>query len=176
MSEKKEKKQDVKARTADIEAMAGVTALVNAIFAASEPEEIADVPDEDVPAGKKPEEGGKSREERMIALIEKGKKTGKLTLKEISDVLEPLELSSEQEQKFYDTLEDLNIETMSEDLPPLDDDEVLPALDELEEIEEVTEEEIADTESMADTFSTDDPVRMYWLQLQVASSGSCASL
>jgi len=161
MSEKKEKKQDVKA-AADIEAMAGVTALVNAIFAASEPDEIADVPAETAAEEKKnPEDSGKSREERMIALIEKGKKAGKLTLKEISEVLEPLELSSEQEQRFYDTLEDLNIETMGEDLPALDDDEVLPALDELEEIEEVTEEEIADTDSMADTFSTDDPVRMY---------------
>ena len=161
MSEKKEKKQDVKANSADIEAMAGVTALVNAIFAASEPEEIADVPGDETRAAAKGEESGKSREERMIALIEKGKKSGKLTLKEISEVLEPLELSSEQEQKFYDTLEDLNIETMGDDLPALDDDEMLPALDELEEIEEVTEEEIADTDSMADTFSTDDPVRMY---------------
>ena len=161
MSDKKEKKQDVKANASDIEAMAGVTALVNAIFAASEPEEIADVPEEAAAEKKAPEEAGKTKEERMIALIEKGKKAGKLTLKEISEVLEPLELSSEQEQKFYDTLEDLNIETMGEDLPALDDDEVLPALDELEEIEEVTEEEIADTDSMADTFSTDDPVRMY---------------
>ena len=31
----------------------------------------------------------------------------------------------------------------------------------LEEIDEVTEEEIADTDSFVDTFSTDDPVRMY---------------
>ncbi len=161
MSEKKEKKQDIKARSADMEAMAGVTALVSAIFAASEPEEIADVPNEEDAAGKKAEESGKTREERMVALLEKGKKAGKLTLKEISEVLEPLELSTEQEQKFYDTLEDLNIETMGEDLPALDDDEMIPALDELEEIEEVTEEEIADTDSMADTFSTDDPVRMY---------------
>ena len=55
MSEKKEKKQDVKANSADIEAMAGVTALVNAIFAASEPEEIADVPGDETRAAAKGE-------------------------------------------------------------------------------------------------------------------------
>ena len=161
MSDKTEPKKEITAKAADVEAMAGVTALVSAIFAADEPSEIADVPQEPRAEKKEGEEGGKTREEKLIALIEKGKKSGKLSLKEISDVLEPMELSSDQEQKFYDTLDDLNIETMGEDLPALDDDEVLPALDELEEIEEVTEEEIADTDSMADTFSTDDPVRMY---------------
>ena len=161
MSEKTEAKKEVTAKQADVEAMAGVTALVNAIFAADEPDEIADVPPEPRGEKKEGEDSGKTREEKLISLIEKGKKAGKLTLKEISDVLDPLDLSSDQEKKFYDTLDDLNIETMVEDLSALDDDEVLPALDELEEIEEVTEEEIADTDSMADTFSTDDPVRMY---------------
>ena len=161
MSDKTEPKKEITAKAADVEAMAGVTALVTAIFAADEPAEIADVPQDPKGEKKEGEESGKTREEKLVALIEKGKKAGKLSLKEISDVLEPMELSSDQEQKFYDTLDDLNIETMGEDLPALDDDEVLPALDELEEIEEVTEEEIADTDSMADTFSTDDPVRMY---------------
>ena len=160
MSEKKENKKETLSK-ADMEAMAGITSLVGAIFAADEPEEIADVPEEGADKKGLPEENGKTREEKLIALIEKGKKAGKLSLKEISDVLEPMELSSDQEQKFYDTLDDLNIETMGEDLPALDDDEVLPALDELEEIEEVTEEEIADADNMVDTFSTDDPVRMY---------------
>ena len=41
------------------------------------------------------------------------------------------------------------------------DEDALPELEELEEIEEVTEEEMNETEAMADTFSTDDPVRMY---------------
>jgi len=158
MSEKKEKK--ITASAADIESMAGVTALASAILAASEPEEIADVPPEKAESAAAPETG-KSREERLIALIEKGKKAGHLTPAEISEALEGMELSSDQEQKFYDTLAELNIDTMVEDLPPIDEDDVLPALDELEEIEEVSEEEIADTETMADTFSTDDPVRMY---------------
>ena len=144
-----------------------LTALADAILATDEPEEIADVPEDDElepthgARGKKekPEDTQKSREERLSNLIEKGKKAGKLTLKEIADVIDGLNLSQEQMDRFYDTLEELNIETVGEDLPPIDDDELLPALDELEEIDEVTEEEIAD--SMVDSYSTDDPVRMY---------------
>ena len=146
-----------------------LTALADAILATDEPEEIADVPEDDElePAhgarGKKekPEDTQKSREERLSNLIEKGKKAGKLTLKEIADVIDGLNLSQEQMDRFYDTLEELNIETVGEDLPPIDDDELLPALDELEEIDEVTEEEIAEADSMVDSYSTDDPVRMY---------------
>ena len=146
-----------------------LTALADAILATDEPEEIADVPEDDElepthgARGKKekPEDTQKSREEHLFNLIEKGKKAGKLTLKEIADVIDRLNLSQEQMDRFYDTLEELNIETVGEDLPPIDDDELLPALDELEEIDEVTEEEIAETDSMADSYSTDDPVRMY---------------
>ena len=146
-----------------------LTALADAILATDEPEEIADVPEDDElepthgARGKKekPEDTQKSREERLSNLIEKGKKAGKLTLKEIADVIDGLNLSQEQMDRFYDTLEELNIETVGEDLPPIDDGELLPALDELEEIDEVTEEEIAEADSMVDSYSTDDPVRMY---------------
>ena len=146
-----------------------LTALADAILATDEPEEIADVPEDDElepthgARGKKekPEDTQKSREERLSNLIEKGKKAGKLTLKEIADVIDGLNLSQEQMDRFYDTLEELNIETVGENLPPIDDDELLPALDELEEIDEVTEEEIAEADSMVDSYSTDDPVRMY---------------
>ena len=176
MSEQKEKNMPEEKlpeaklpESAPVSEEAALTALADAILATDEPEEIADVPEDDEFAtvrgarGKKEkvEDTQKSREERLSNLIEKGKKAGKLTLKEIADVIDGLNLSQEQMDRFYDTLEELNIETVGEDLPPIDDDELLPALDELEEIDEVTEEEIADTDSIADTYSTDDPVRMY---------------
>ncbi len=108
-----------------------------------------------------PEAAAKLKEEKLNALIEKGKKAGKLTSKELMDTLDDLKMEPDELDKFYDKLEDLGIDTAGEDiLPPLDDD--LPALEELQEIEEVTDEEIAaDTDALADTFSTDDPVRMY---------------
>ena len=109
-------------------------------------------------AGTVPE---KTNEDWLRELIEKGKKAGKLTSKELMDVLENLNLDAEQIDKFYDTLENLGIETAGEDyLRPIDE-EALPELEELGEIEEVTEDEIANTEAMVDSFSTDDPVRMY---------------
>ncbi len=106
----------------------------------------------------------KSNEEKIAELIEKGKKAGKLTSKELSDALDNMTLSPEELDAVYDQLEDLGIETAGDEfLPPLDDD-TLPALEELEELEEISqsvEEEIVDTDAMADTFSADDPVRMY---------------
>ena len=115
----------------------------------------------EAPAPEDPELLAKQKEEKLNALIEKGKKAGKLTSKELMDVLDDMNLEPEELDKFYDKLENLGIDTSGEDiLPPLDD-EALPALEELQEIEEVTEEEIAETDALVDTFSTDDPVRMY---------------
>ena len=114
---------------------------------------------EDVSTAEKPE-SEKTTEEKLNDLVEKGKKTGKLSSKDLM-VLEDMNLSSEETEKFYDRLESLNIDVLGDDaLPPVDED-ALPELEELQEIEEVTEEEMNETEAMADTFSTDDPVRMY---------------
>ncbi len=127
------------------------------------PAESADAPAaapaEDAPAAEKPE-SEKTTEEKLNDLVEKGRKAGKLSSKDLM-ALEDMNLSSEETEKFYDRLESLNIDVLGDDaLPPVDED-ALPELEELEEIEEVTEEEMNETEAMADTFSTDDPVRMY---------------
>ncbi|MBQ7895957.1 MAG: RNA polymerase sigma factor RpoD [Oscillospiraceae bacterium] len=107
------------------------------------------------------EEPTKTPEEFLQELLEKGKKKGNLSTKELS-VLEELNLDSETMSKFYDTLEanGIDIEVLSVDaLPPLDD--ALPDVEDLSDIEEVTVEEINDTDALVDSFSTDDPVRMY---------------
>jgi len=109
-----------------------------------------------------PDIADKPPEEVLNALLEKGKKAGQLTNKEL-EVLERLNLDAEATDKFYETLEASGIETIIEEddfLPPIDDD-ILPELNEIEEFEEVTEEEMMDTDAMVDSFSTDDPVRMY---------------
>ena len=108
-----------------------------------------------------PEEPRKSPEETLRELLEKGKKNGRLSAKELA-VLEDLNLDGEVVSKFYETLEQNNvdIDVGGEDvLPPIDD--VLPEVEDLAEIEEVPEEEITDTDALIDTFATDDPVRMY---------------
>ena len=108
-----------------------------------------------------PEATTKTPEERLAELLEKGKKQGKLTAKEL-ECIEEMNLDSEVVDKFYDSLETngVDIDLAAADLlPPIDD--VLPDVDDIAAIEEVTEEEINDTDSLMDSFSTDDPVRMY---------------
>ncbi len=103
----------------------------------------------------------KTNEERIADLIERGRKAGKLTSKELSDVLDNMNLEQDELDAIYDKLDDLGVETTSEEfLPPIEED-ALPALEELEELEEVTNEELLDTDAVAETFSSDDPVRMY---------------
>ena len=141
-------------------------AMADALLAADDAKQAetkaapaADEPAEDKPVAEKPE-SEKTTEEKLNDLVEKGKKAGKLSSKDLM-VLEDMNLSSEETEKFYDQLESLNIDVLSDDaLPPVDED-ALPELEELQEIEEVTEEEMNETEAIADTFSTDDPVRMY---------------
>ena len=108
---------------------------------------------------KKPQEA-KPPEERLAELFAKAKKNGKISAKEIA-ALDEAGIDPEAIGKFYESLEALGIEVDiggDDLLPILDDDGIIP---ELEEIEEVTEEEIHETEAMADNYSTDDPVRMY---------------
>ena len=108
-----------------------------------------------------PEAPVKAPEERLNELLEKGKKAGKLTAKEL-ECLEEINLDGEAVDKFYETLEKngIDIDVGADDLlPPIDD--VLPDVEDLAGIEEVTDEEINDTDALMDSFSTDDPVRMY---------------
>ena len=103
----------------------------------------------------------KTPEEQLNELLEKGRKAGKLTAKDL-ECLGEMNLDSEVLDKFYETLEanGVDIDLAAADLlPPIDD--VLPEVEELAAIEEVTQEEINDTDALADSFSTDDPVRMY---------------
>ena len=99
--------------------------------------------------------------EKLAELIERGKKNGKLSSSELMDVLENLDLESEQMDKIYDTLENLGIDTVGEDYLNELADDVGPRLEDLGEIEEIPEEEIVDPNTLVDSFGIDDPVRMY---------------
>jgi RNA polymerase primary sigma factor len=107
--------------------------------------------------------GCQSAEELLEVLVEEGKRRGNLSSKELLEVLEDINLEQEQMDRFYDTLENNNIDTTEVDdtsflLVP---DEISPELEELEEIETLTKAELIDPESLVDNFNIDDPVRMY---------------
>ena len=95
-------------------------------------------------------------------LLEKAKKSGKISTKEIA-ALEEKGVDAETISKFYDSLEanGVDVDISGADAVPILDDIALPELEELNEIEEVTEEEIVEVEADIETYTTDDPVRMY---------------
>ncbi len=60
--------------------------------------------------------------DKLGDLIERGKKKGNLSASELMDVLENMDLESDQMDKIYDTLENLGIDTVGDDyLPELAD-------------------------------------------------------
>ncbi|KPU44088.1 RNA polymerase sigma factor SigA [Oxobacter pfennigii] len=79
-------------------------------------------------------------------LVEKGKKSGTLTYKEIMDSLEDIDLSPEQVEKVYEILESMGIEIIG-DIDDLPKDMII-------------EEENIDL-SIPEGIAIDDPVRMY---------------
>ena len=85
-------------------------------------------------------------------LIEKGKKSGKLTTKEISDALEELDFDVEELEKLYDTLESNTIEVIEDLEPDLDID-----------ISNIDLSADDDSESVyyTDAVNVDDPVKVY---------------
>lgn len=95
----------------------------------------------------KGKEDKKDRNQRMTIvknLIEKGKKNGSLTYKEIMDEIDNIELTPEQIEKIYEVLESMGIEVIGEP----------HGVDKEEEEEEL---DLTVPEGIA----IDDPVRMY---------------
>ena len=113
-------------------------------------------------SAKTQEPAEKSKQELILdELIKKGKKSGALTPEDLT-VLETLGIAEEEQEKFYQKLEENNIsiEITDDALPDLSE-EALPEAEDIKQVEEVTEKELQETEDFADQLSTDDPVRMY---------------
>ena len=103
----------------------------------------------------------KTTEDILNELMEKAKKAGKITTKEIA-ALEEKGVDADSIAKFYDALEasKIEIDISDDDAVTILDDIDMPEIEELNEIEEVTEEEMADVK-VDDSYSSDDPVRMF---------------
>ena len=83
-------------------------------------------------------------------LVEQGKQKGKLTTKEINDVLEELEFDMERIDKLYDTLESNNIDIV-ENLTQSIDTDLTPA---------ATDQDL-EVALSAEGINIDDPVKVY---------------
>ncbi|MDR2909297.1 MAG: RNA polymerase sigma factor RpoD [Oscillospiraceae bacterium] len=92
------------------------------------------------------------KKQRLIDdLVEHGKQKGKLTTKEINDVLEELEFDMEQIDKLYDMLESLNVEVV-ENLAQSIDLDIAVAIPASEDLESALS---------AEGINIDDPVKVY---------------
>ena len=96
--------------------------------------------------------------EKLRDLLNRGKKKGRLDSSEISEVLDEMDLASEAMDQVYDSLEALGIEVGVEEFLVGINDDIEPPMSEIAEIEE---EELVDPNTLVDSFSIDDPVRMY---------------
>ncbi|MDR0196966.1 MAG: RNA polymerase sigma factor RpoD [Oscillospiraceae bacterium] len=84
-------------------------------------------------------------------LLDQGKSSGKLTTKEITDVLEDLEFNVEQIDKLYEDFESLNIEIVDDYATDADLDSAL----------DFTSEDDLDLALSTEGISIDDPVKIY---------------
>jgi RNA polymerase primary sigma factor len=115
---------------------------------------------------KDPKEGGESMSVEQVKLeaikdlIQKGKKKGSLSYKEIMDALQGIELTADQIDEIYEQLGQMGIDV----LPEAGEVEVLEkaAEDDIpeDEVDEVDEEVDVDL-SIPEGVGIDDPVRMY---------------
>ena len=109
----------------------------------------------------------KTPEQRLQELMDKGKKNGSLTIKEVMDLMEELHFDAEQADKVFETVDNLGIEMVEEEFstaveePGPDDIPEEADFSDLDDIEEISEDELNSTDALAETFSIDDPVRMY---------------
>ena len=104
---------------------------------------------------------GEKKEEQLILFLEKVRKEGSVTFKDVEDTLNGLGFDVSQKDKVYDELESIGVEIMTEANP--EDFEMISiepeeeaALDEM--VAEASED---DVESVPKGVAVDDPVRMY---------------
>lgn len=95
--------------------------------------------------------------QKVKELVDKGKKKGTLTYREIADALSTMELNPEQIDEVYEQLGNLGIDV----IPEGGDIEALETTDDALEPEEIDDNEIEIDLSVPEGVGIDDPVRMY---------------
>ena len=103
-----------------------------------------------------------NKQARVAALIEKGKKNGSLTQKEIQEALTDLQVSPEAYENILDRFEEMGIDVTGDAQEPPEEELAMEEA-EAEEFTAEAEEFTAEAEdlSVPEGIATDDPVRMY---------------
>ena len=101
---------------------------------------------------------------KLLALLEEGKKSGKVSSKKLVETLDAVDATEEQTEQFYDVLEAAHVEIDASDVLDLIGTAELdnPTLGEMEAIEaEALEVSDKQLEEEYENAKLDDPVRMY---------------
>ena len=98
--------------------------------------------------------------EKLVQLLEKGKKEHKIASKDLIDILDSIDADEKQTDMIYNALEEANVEIDVTDVVELltKPDDLAPSE---EDIRLVEEEKLVDTDEIAQVMSVNDPVRMY---------------
>ena len=99
-----------------------------------------------------------NKAELVQEFVEKCRKNGKVTMKEVNKIIEEMEMENEQQDAMYDALEKMGVDIiMDEDIMPA----AIDSDDDFVDSDDLTEEEIPDDNTLAEGLAIDDPVRMY---------------
>ena len=102
----------------------------------------------------KVEEANRAGKEQLMKLINKGRKSGELSYKEIMDSLQSVDLSAEQIDEVYEALSQMGIDIVSEA-------DTSQGIDDVSVIEDGGDGEADSDPALAETIGIDDHVRMY---------------
>ena len=102
-------------------------------------------------------------QQKLRALIETGKKEGKITSKQLLQTLDAIDADDTQTEMIYDALEKAGIEIDVSDVAEILEaaDDLLPTDSDLMNLDEQIPEDLNDAEAFAEETATTDPVRMY---------------
>ena len=108
-------------------------------------------------------EQNETLQQKLKALIDIGKKEGKITSKQLLNTLDAIDADEKQTEQIYDALERAGIEIDVSDVAEIIEaaEGLLPTDAELLSLEEQLPEETAALEESAEEATTTDPVRMY---------------
>ncbi|MBQ7523572.1 MAG: RNA polymerase sigma factor RpoD [Oscillospiraceae bacterium] len=102
-----------------------------------------------------PEAAQKQAADTISALLETAKKNGSIESSALTGALEKLDITPEQIEKVYDTLDALGVQIVGAELTLESDDELPPT------VMDDVEEELIDPIELSAEYNLDDPVRMY---------------
>ena len=102
-----------------------------------------------------------NKAEMVQEFVEKCRKNGKVTRKEVNKIIEEMEMDNDQQDKMFEALEKMSVDIVMEEEDFLIEPPVIDSDDDLVDVEDIPDEDIPDDATLAEGLAIDDPVRMY---------------